>query len=602
MTIFNIISLLGGLSLFLYGMRMMGDGLKHGSSGAFRRAMTKVTKSPLVGFLLGTAVTCLIQSSTATIVITSGLVGAGILTLHQSLGVIIGANVGTTITGQIIRLLDINADAASMLNFFKPSTLAPLAALIGIILIMVCKFRNSDTYGDISMGFGILFIGLLNMTAAVAPLSDSPAFAQVFVALADKPVLGFLAGAGVAFVIQSSSATVGILQALSLTGALTFSSIYAVIVGIYLGDCVTTAIVCSIGAKADAKRVGIVHILFNILEIVIIPTVIVISHKLGLLDSLWSAPITSGGIANTHTIFKLSTAVLFLPLVGLLEKLSRKIVKDDKKESGGIEAQLEKLDEKFYSSPALALGSAHEIIQLMAERASDNVNSAFELLFNFDSAKMDHIMSSEERIDILADRVSNYLIHLSPHVEADDGSDRLNYYLQCFSEFERIGDYAVNLAENAAALNAKETSFSPVAKEELLILRQIVAEITALTVNSVFADTDDISAKRIEPIEEVIDNLVEVLSSRHTLRLRAGICNAEDGLIFQDILTNAERIADQCSNVGVYTIGLSDDAVSQTHHDYLEHLHRGEDPTFNETFKQIREQYFSMLDQTAALQ
>ena len=243
MTIFNLITLFGGLALFLYGMRLMGDGLKKGSSDAFKRAMEKVTNNPLVGFLLGLVVTAVIQSSTATIVLTSGLVGAGVMSLHQSIGVILGANVGTTITGQIIRLLDVNASETSLLNFFKPSTLAPLAAIIGILFLMAVKTRQSDTIGSIAMGFGILFPGLMNMTAAVEPLSQSPTFSQLFVSLADKPLLGFLAGAGVAFSIQSSSATIGILQALSVTGQLTFGSIYPILVGIYLGDCVTTAIV-----------------------------------------------------------------------------------------------------------------------------------------------------------------------------------------------------------------------------------------------------------------------------------------------------------------------------------------------------------------------
>ena len=245
MTIFNLITLFGGLALFLYGMRLMGDGLKKGSSDAFKRAMEKVTNNPLVGFLLGLVVTAVIQSSTATIVLTSGLVGAGVMSLHQSIGVILGANVGTTITGQIIRLLDVNASETSLLNFFKPSTLAPLAAIIGILFLMAVKTRQSDTIGSIAMGFGILFTGLLSMTAAVSPLSET--FANMFYQLSGKPVLGFLLGAGVAFLLQSSSATIGILQAIATTGALTFSSVYAIIIGVNIGDCVTTAIVCSIG-------------------------------------------------------------------------------------------------------------------------------------------------------------------------------------------------------------------------------------------------------------------------------------------------------------------------------------------------------------------
>ena len=290
MTIFNFISLFGGLALFLYGMRLMGDGLKQGSSAALKKAMEKVTNNPIIGFLLGLLVTAVIQSSTATIVLTSGLVGAGILTLHQSLGIVLGANVGTTITGQIIRLLDVNADSASWMNIFKPSTLAPVASIIGILLIMAVHTRNSKTVGNIAIGFGILFTGLLNMTASVSPLSESESFASMFVSLADKPILGFLAGTGVAFLIQSSSATIGILQALSVTGALSLSSVYAIIIGVNIGDCVTTAIVCSIGSKADAKRTGMVHIIFNICASILVIVGITLLHNFGALDALWDQP------------------------------------------------------------------------------------------------------------------------------------------------------------------------------------------------------------------------------------------------------------------------------------------------------------------------
>ena len=315
MNFFDILSLLGGLAMFLYGMRLMGDSLKENSSGTFKAIMEKVTDSALKAFLLGIAVTALIQSSTATIVITSGLVGAGILTLRQSLGIIIGANVGTTVTGQIIRLLDINASGSSVLRFFQPSTLAPIALIIGIILIMTGILRNSKSIGNIAVGFGILFSGLLNMTSAVKALQESGLVEQLFSGLGNNPFLGYLTGAGVAFALQSSSAAIGILQAFSASGFLTFKAIYSVIVGIYLGDCVTTAIVCSIGANREARRVGIVNILFNLSETVLVLVVITIIHHLGLLDSLWDRTVNSGMIANTNTIFNLACAVCLLPML-----------------------------------------------------------------------------------------------------------------------------------------------------------------------------------------------------------------------------------------------------------------------------------------------
>ena len=329
MSVFNIITLFGGLAMFLYGMRMMGDGLKESSSGALRRIMERVTGTPFKAFLLGLVMTAVIQSSTATIVITSGLVGAGIISLHQSLGIIIGANVGTTVTGQIIRLLDLNSSGTSFLQLFKPSTLAPLALIIGIALIMGKPFKGSDKTGKIVIGFGILFSGLLNMTDAVSTLTETGIIESLFSRLGENPLIGYLIGAGVAFVLQSSSATIGILQAFSTSGQLTFNAIYAVLVGIYLGDCVTTAIVCNIGAKPDAKRVGVVNILFNLSKTVLILVGVNLAHRLGLLDGLWHSTVYSGSIANTNTVFNLSCALLMFPLLGVYEKLSLKLVKGE---------------------------------------------------------------------------------------------------------------------------------------------------------------------------------------------------------------------------------------------------------------------------------
>lgn len=594
MTIFSFISLFGGLALFLYGMQLMGDGLKHGSSGALKSAMEKVTNNPLVGFLFGLVITAIIQSSTATIVLTSGLVGAGILSLHQSIGIILGANVGTTITGQIIRLLDLNADSGSWMNLFKPSTLAPLAAIIGILLLMAVKTRNSDTIGNIAMGFGILFTGLLNMTAAVSPLSESPTFANLFAGLADTPVLGFLVGTGVAFLIQSSSATIGILQALSMTGALTFGSIYAIIIGVNIGDCVTTAIVCAIGSKADAKRTGVVHIIFNLCASVIILTAITVSHQLGWLDTLWDQVMTSGSIANVHTIFRLSTAVLLLPLCGWFERVSRRLVKDDPKVGENVEHELEQLDEKFFASPAIALSGTGEAISTMARLARSGVDSAMQQFGAYSASAIAVINENETHIDSLADHVDNYLIRLSPHVPTGHGNDLLNYYIQCFPEFERIGDYAVNLTENVQELRDKNAQFSPVALQELEILRDALGEILGYTA-SAFGALDMQAARHIEPVEEVVDDLVATLRSNHIRRLRDGQCTVYAGLTFLDILVNVERIADQCSNVGIYTLSLTDSEVMQNHHDYIRYLHQGNDELFNGEYQAAREKYFGRL-------
>ncbi len=596
MTIFNVISLFGGLALFLYGMRLMGNGLKEGSSGALKTAMEKVTNNPLVGFFLGMAVTAVIQSSTATIVLTSGLVGAGVITLHQSLGVIIGANVGTTITGQIIRLLDLSGSGgASWVDLFKPSTLAPLAAIVGILLIMAVKTKHAQVEGQVAMGFGILFTGLLNMTAAVSPLSSSESFAQTFAGLSGVPVLGFLAGTGVAFLIQSSSATIGILQALSMTGALTFSAVYAIIIGVNIGDCVTTAIVCSIGSRSDAKRTGVVHILFNVCGSVLILLGIFVSRRMGWLDALWGKTMTSGGIANVHTVFRLVSAVVLLPVCGQFEKLSRLIVKDDPQLGESVQPELERLDEKFFTSPALALSGAANAIAKMAELASLGVLSAMDVLQEYDRHKIDVINENEDRIDLLADRVDDYLIKLSPHLMNGYGNELLNYYIQCFSEFERIGDYAVNLTENAQELRDKGLTLSEPAKRELRVARAALNEILGFACHA-FMALDAHTARRIEPVEEVVDDLVATMRSNHIKRLRDGTCSADAGLSFLDMLVNIERISDQCSNLGIYTLSQSDSTIMSSHHEYIHKLHQGVDPEFNRRYAETREKYFGALE------
>ena len=594
MTIFNFISLFGGLALFLYGMRLMGDGLKQGSSAALKKAMEKVTNNPIIGFLLGLLVTAVIQSSTATIVLTSGLVGAGILTLHQSLGIVLGANVGTTITGQIIRLLDVNADSASWMNIFKPSTLAPVASIIGILLIMAVHTRNSKTVGNIAIGFGILFTGLLNMTASVSPLSESESFASMFVSLADKPILGFLAGTGVAFLIQSSSATIGILQALSVTGALSLSSVYAIIIGVNIGDCVTTAIVCSIGSKADAKRTGMVHIIFNVCASILVIVGITLLHNFGALNAIWDRPITSGGIANVHTLFRLISAVVLLPVCTQFEKLACRLIKDDKQVGESVDHELQQLDEKFFASPALALSSANDAISTMARLARNAVSDSVDLLFNYDRRGVEVINENENHIDSLADHVDNYLIHLSSHVATDHDNDLLNYYIQCFSEFERIGDYAVNLTESATEMVEKDMPFSETAKKELALLKEALLEITGYAYEA-FIGVNAEQARHIEPVEEVVDDMVATLRNNHIKRLRNGQCTVYAGLEFLDILINIERIADQCSNIGVYTLAQSNPGVMQSHHDYIQHLHQGADPVFNAEYQEISRKYFSKL-------
>ncbi|MCI8661222.1 MAG: Na/Pi cotransporter family protein [Lachnospiraceae bacterium] len=594
MNIFNIITLFGGLAMFLYGMRMMGDGLKASSSGTLKKALERITGTPLKAFLLGLIVTAVIQSSTATIVLTSGLVGAGIISLHQSLGIIIGANVGTTITGQIIRLLDINASGIWFLQLLKPSTLAPLALIIGIIIIMGIKSSDSGKAGHIIIGFGILFSGLMNMADAVSVLSDSGIVEQLFSRLGANPLLAYLSGASVAFILQSSSATVGILQAFSTSGQLTFGEIYAVLVGIYLGDCVTTAIVCNIGAKPEAKRVGVVNILFNLCKSVLTLTAVVILHKTGLLDNIWNHAIYSGGIANANTIFNLTCAILLLPFVGIYEKISHRLVKDEPVAAGKYDEMLDALNPVFISTPAVAFGRCYDILLVMFQLAKTNISRAFDMFNLYNPEVMKQIEEDENHIDSMTDHVSNYLVQISATITSHYHVEIMNYYFSAITEFERLGDHALNIAEIAATLNEKDSSFSREALSELSVLWQLLDTVLNHT-NEAFRKQNLSEARRIEPLEQVVDDMVSLLKDHHLKRLRDGECGVFNGSEFFNLLSEAERISDVCSNIGVATVARSTPGINHQVHNYISMLHSGRDEEFNQVYRQVHDEYLGQL-------
>ena len=599
MDIFNIITLFGGLAMFLYGMRMMGDGLKESSSGVLKTIMEKVTGTPVKAFFLGLFMTAIIQSSTATIVITSGLVGAGIITLHQSLGIIIGANVGTTVTGQIIRLLDLNSSSLAFLEFFKPSTLAPLALIIGIIFIMAKPFNGSEKVGRIVIGFGILFSGLLNMTSAVSTLSETGIIESLFARLGENPFIGYVIGAGVAFVLQSSSASIGILQAFSTSGQLTFNAIYAVLVGIYLGDCVTTAIVCNIGAKPDAKRVGIVNILFNLSKTILILVGVNIAHSMGLLDGLWHSVVNSGSIANTNTVFNLVCAALMLPVVGTYEKASLRIVRDKPVNipQNPVLSKLDTLNPVFFSTPALALNSCYRMLTEMYKLARVNIESAFSMVQKFDDDTFAKINETEDVLDHMADRISDYLVQLSGHLSSEQHIAKLDYYHSAVSDFERLGDHAMNIAESAEAVWKADFSFSDVALSEMAVMRDLIRNILQRTWIA-FEMSDGKAAQHIEPLEEVVDDLVNAIKQNHLNRLRTGTCSVTAGTELLNMLSDIERISDICSDIGVATVALAHPEMMHEVHDYVSSLHAGTDEAFNLEYQAAHDQYFEMLKKT----
>ena len=578
MDIFNVISLLGGLAMFLYGMRLMGDSLKENSSGALKTAMEKVTNNPFKAFILGVLITALIQSSTATIVITAGLVGAGILSLHQSLGIIIGANVGTTVTGQIIRLLDLDASGSSILRFFQPSTLAPIAMIIGMVLIMGNFLRNSHSVGRI----------------AVTSLAESGLVESLFSGLGDHPFLGYLTGAGVAFVLQSSSATIGILQAFSATGLLSFKSIYSVIVGIYLGDCVTTAIVCWIGAKAEAKRVGIVNILFNLSETVLVLAAVTLIHRFGGLSTLWDKTVNSGMIANTNTIFNLGCALLLFPLLNTYERMSRRLVKDDPVPDSKYKEELDALNPVFFNTPALALNSSYNVLLTTFLSARSNIEKSFRLLEHYEEPLHREILAEEDEIDRMTDRISRYTVELLPHLQLNNHVSILNQYYKVMAEFERLGDHAVNIADQAATLNKNNTKFSVTALSELAVLEAAVMGILDEAEQS-FKKRDVDAAQRIEPMVQVIAEIIAELKKNHLRRMSRGECNIYADSSFTNLMNEFRRIADICSNIGIATMVRVYPELADHEHLYFDSLHQGGDKLFNETYERNYARYFSLL-------
>ena len=596
MTIFDIITLLGGLAMFLYGMRIMGDGLKESSSGPLKTALEKLTNTPVKAFLLGLAMTGLIQSSTATIVITSGLVGAGVISLHQSLGIVVGANVGTTVTGQIIRLLDVDSSGTSFLQFFKPSTLAPLAMIIGMVIIMGWKPKGPMKVGQIVIGFGILFSGLLNMTNAVEVFTETGIIEQLFSRLSSNPILAYVIGAGVAFVLQSSSATIGILQAFSTSGQLTFSAIYAVLVGIYLGDCVTTAIVINIGAKPEQKRVGYMNIFYNLGKSALILIAVTILHHMGVLNGIWDNVIYSGGIANTNTVFNLACAIVLFPALPFFERLSLRLIKDEPAEPAKQDELLDALNPVFFSTPALAFGRCYDALLVMYQKARDNIDMAFEVVDHYDSQKVDQIAEAENYVDLMADRISNYLVQISGHITAPNHVEILNHYNSVVSEFERLSDHAENIAEIATSLHEHNTEFPTVARNELSVLWQLLDQVLDFG-RRTFEKRDADAAHHIEPLEQVVDDMVNALKDNHLERLRTGACSTYAGTEFLNILHEAERISDTCSDIGVATIARVYPEIKHQVHDYVSSLHSGRDEAFNTEYQEAHNKYFDLLQQ-----
>lgn len=599
-----IVMLLGGLAMFLYGIELMGDGLKNSSGAALKRILEKVTGNVVMGVLTGTLVTAVIQSSTATIVLTVALIGAGVLNLKQATSVVMGANIGTTITAQIIRLGSIEAGDNWMLWLFDTDTLAPIALIIGIILLMFIKKKTMKPIADICLGFGILFVGLNLMTDGVMPLINNGVI-DPFIQFLDNPFVGIILGLVLTVIVQSSSATVGMLQTVAAAMAtaaltnpdatvITFSMAYPVIMGINLGTCVTTAMVCSIGTGKDAKRTGIVHIAFNTIGTVIFMIAMSILEKNKVFgEAFWTASIDSGGIANFQTVFNLITAVILIPFNAWLVRLAVLLVKDEK-ETEVKHPELFTLDENLYISPAVALGEATKAVAYMGQLAAKNFEIGARQLIEYKANEVTNIDVDEEYLDQFADTSDRFLIGLAKTIETENEDRQLDMLMQTVPNFERVGDYATNLVELAQKLNSEKSVFSEMARKELTILSSAVNEILEITVRA-FEAGDNEMAKSIEPLEETIDDMVMILRDRHTKRLKNGACSVSSGLVFMEMLTYMERASDQCSSIAVAMLARDNEDILQNHYDYLRDIHAGNDAVYKAEKDRRREQYIKPL-------
>ena len=599
-----IIQLLGGLAMFLYGIEVMGDGLKNSSGAALKSVLEKVTGNVVMGVLTGALVTAVIQSSTATIVLTVALIGAGVLNLKQAVSIVMGANIGTTVTAQLIRLGSVESDGSWLLWLFDTDTLAPIALVAGIVLLMFIKTKNSKPIGDICIGFGVLFVGLNLMTDGVKPLIGTSVF-ESFLGFLSNPLFGIVFGLVLTVIVQSSSATVGMLQtvaaatsaaALTDPGAtvLTFSMAYPVIMGINLGTCVTTAMVCSIGSSNDAKRTGVVHIAFNTIGTILFLIVMTVMENMGVFGhEFWSASVDSGGIANFQTIFNLVTAIVLIPFADQLVKLSMVIVKDEK-QAAPRHPELLTLDEKLYISPAMALGEATKAVSAMGAIARENFSKGCAQLMNYNEALNQEIDADETCLDQFADASDSFLIGLSKVIESPTEDRQLDMLLQTVPNFERIGDYATNLVELAQRLQKDGTAFSENALKELKIICDAVNEILTVTVIA-FSNDDNEAAKAVEPLEETIDDMVNILQDRHTKRLKSGQCSVSSGLVFMEALTYLERCSDQCSSIAVTMLARNNEQILENHHDYLREVHAGNDAAYSAEKARRREQYIKPL-------
>lgn len=556
MDIFSVLAMLGGLALFIYGMQQMGHGLEKLGSGKLSSMLEKLTGSRLKGVLLGAGVTAIIQSSSATTVTIVGFVNSGIMQLYQATPVIMGANIGTTMTAWLLSLTGIQGDSLFM-QLLKPTSFTPVLALIGVAMMMFSKRQRRQEVGGILVGFAVLMFGMDQMSSAVKPLANDPNFANILL-MFDNPLFGIMAGMLLTAIIQSSSASVGILQALSVTGAISWGMAIPIILGQNIGTCVT-ALLSGIGTNKNAKRAAMVHLYFNVIGAAFMMVVYLIARGIIGADA-FAAPITISGIAIVHTAFNVVTTLLLLPFGRQLEWLATRTIRDDKADETVL------LDDRLLGTPAFAVGRSSELAAEMALNVKDSINDAIDVIDKYSEDKSKRILEIEDRTDHYEDVLGTFLVKLTSRDLSLDETREATRILHGIGDLERISDHAVNLLESAQEMRDKRISFTDDAKAELDVLTRAIREITATAV-SAYVDENTAKAKLVEPLETVVDDMIRELKLRHVERLRGGKCSVEHDFVFSDILNNMERVADHCSNLAICVIELKQDEYNA--HEYL---------------------------------
>lgn len=588
MDIFSVFTMLGGLAMFLYGMNVMGDGLSKASGGRLEKILEKLTSSTFRGVLLGAGVTAVIQSSSATTVMVVGFVNSGIMTLERTVGIIMGANIGTTITSWILSLSGIEGDSF-LIRLLKPTSFSPILAVIGVILLMFSKKDKKKDIGSILVGFAVLMFGMDTMSGAVKPLADIPEFTRLFL-LFENPVLGMIVGALLTAVIQSSSASVGILQALCATGAVSYGSAVPIIMGQNIGTCVT-ALLSSVGAKKNAKRAAFVHLYFNIIGTVVFMILFYSANAVVHFEFLNEAA-GAAGIAAVHTAFNVFATLLWLPFHKLLVKLACLTVREEKEDSGQREKQeipgLQVLDDRFLDTPALAIAQCREACADMAEITVRSIENSISLLSHYEEEIVEKVKREENIVDHYEDRVGTYLVQLSKKEVSLRDSHTLSVLLHCIGDIERISDHAVGIAKAASEIYEKNLAFSEAAVSELQVFSAAVREVVRISMKAMKTENSEM-AKQVEPLEEVIDDIGDEMKKRHVDRLREGRCTIELGFILSDLTTSYKRIADHCSNIAVCLIQADNDEYGR--HEYLKSLKAEDDAFFRTHFAEYSRQY-----------